>query len=376
MSDDPRPVYEAARHAHTPAIAQNRSNVDTIIDARRYRHWQQNSQTTKAFKAGNRPASFASARPVPPRTVRLALLADGVTACMPGAVLAPAPTPEVAEVGKAPVFVDDSGARKRLLRIAGVLISLLSVGFLTVLGVALAVPPVTTSVGLGGVVPFIVPGAAAPPPTKAPPARSHPTPRHSSHRLRSPESLRSSDRWTDPPVRPGACGRREPGRLTRPPGIRGRGGTDRGSHLLSRLRIRNLGVAPTSARAIRAPDRPQPSSMIFQTVEAATVRPHRRPRRAPTGPGVRGLPHDGRTSGSVGQAAGHRLARPSRRAPMSTACRVGDLSMRVTMIGWWEDGRRWGTPSGGAWAGPRRETDARSACRGRGGGGDGDRTGR
>jgi hypothetical protein len=163
---------KAARHAHTQAIAQNRSNVDTIIDARRYRHWQQNSQATKAFKAVNRPASFASARPAPPRTVRLAVLADGVTACLPGAVLAPAPTPEVAEVGKAPVFVDDSGTRKRLLRIAGVLISLLSVGFLTVLGVALAVPPVTTSVGLGGVVPFIVPGGAAPPPTKAQPARS------------------------------------------------------------------------------------------------------------------------------------------------------------------------------------------------------------
>jgi hypothetical protein len=91
---------------------------------------------------------------------------------MPGAVLAPAPTPEVAEVGKAPIFVDDSGARKRFLRIAGVLISLLSVGFLTVVGVALAVPPVTTSVGLGGVVPFSVPGAAAPPPPKAPPARA------------------------------------------------------------------------------------------------------------------------------------------------------------------------------------------------------------
>jgi hypothetical protein len=78
----------------------------------------------------------------------------------------------VAEAGKAPVFVDDSGTRKRLLRIAGVLISLLSVGLLTVVGVALAVPPVITSVGLGGVVPFIVPGAAAPPPTNAEPARS------------------------------------------------------------------------------------------------------------------------------------------------------------------------------------------------------------
>jgi len=51
--------------------------------------------------------------------------------------------------------------------------------------------------------------------------------------------------------------------------------------------------------------------------------------------GKAALNHGGRTSGSVGQAAGHRWAWPSRRAPMSTACRVGDLSMRVTMIGWW-----------------------------------------
>jgi hypothetical protein len=164
--------YACSTRALPRAIAQNRGHVETIVDARRYSYRQQNSQTTKVFKAGSRPAAFASARPVPPRTVRLALLADGVTACMPGAVLAPAPTPEVAEVGKAPIFVDDSGARKRFLRIAGVLISLLSVGFLTVVGVALAVPPVTTSVGLGGVVPFSVPGAAAPPPPKAPPARA------------------------------------------------------------------------------------------------------------------------------------------------------------------------------------------------------------
>jgi len=139
---------------------------------------QQDSRTTEVFITGSRPASFASARPVPPRTVRLAIPADGVTACLPGAALAPAPTPEVAEGGKAPVFVDDSGTRRRLLRIAGVLISLLSIGFLTVVGVALAVPPVTTSVGLGGVVPFIVPHAAAPPPPTAPTA---PTARASRH---------------------------------------------------------------------------------------------------------------------------------------------------------------------------------------------------
>ena len=35
--------------------------------------------------------------------------ADGVTVLVPGAVLAPAPTPQVAGAGEAPVFVDDSG---------------------------------------------------------------------------------------------------------------------------------------------------------------------------------------------------------------------------------------------------------------------------
>jgi hypothetical protein len=69
------------------------------------------------------------------------------------------------------VFVDDSGARKRMLRITGVLIALLSIGFIAIVGVALAVPNVATSVGLGSVVPFIVPGAAAvPPPQQATPA--------------------------------------------------------------------------------------------------------------------------------------------------------------------------------------------------------------
>ena len=302
---------KAARHAHTPAIAQNRSNVDTIIDARQYWHWQQNFQATKIFKAGNRPASFASARPVPPRTVRLAVLADGVTACLPGAVLAPAPTPEVAEVGKAPVFVDDSGTRKRLLRIAGVLISLLSVGFLTVLGVALAVPPVTTSVGLGGVVPFIVPGGAAPPPTKAQPARStrhpgthrtgsgHPSPSGRQTGGQTPRFDRERAGAENPVASRDLQVFVDEAELTAV--VTCCPGCGSGTWLAT-------GSSATSARAVRAPDRPQPSSMIFQTVEAATVRPHRRPRRAPTGPGVRGLPHDGRTSGSVGQAAGHRLA--------------------------------------------------------------------
>ncbi|MDT7577862.1 MAG: hypothetical protein QOH17_4195 [Pseudonocardiales bacterium] len=96
---------------------------------------------------------------------------DGVTVMVPGAVLAPAPTPQVTRPGEAPVFVDDSGARKRMLRITGVLIALLSIGFIAIVGVALAVPNVATSVGLGSVVPFIVPGAAAvPPPPLATPA--------------------------------------------------------------------------------------------------------------------------------------------------------------------------------------------------------------
>src|SRR4051794_469583 len=99
---------------------------------------------------------------------------EGVTVCLSGAVLAPAPaaavTGLVAKIEEAPVFVDDSGSRKRLLRIVGVLIGLLSIGFISVVGVALAVPNVATSVGLGDVVPFVVPGAAAPPPPKAPEA--------------------------------------------------------------------------------------------------------------------------------------------------------------------------------------------------------------
>jgi outer membrane biosynthesis protein TonB len=96
--------------------------------------------------------------------------ADGITLCVPGAVLAPAPTPHQAAATDAPVFVNDSGSRKRLMRIAGVLIALVSIAFLSIVGMALAVPTVATSVGLGDVVPFIVPGAAAAPPAKAPTA--------------------------------------------------------------------------------------------------------------------------------------------------------------------------------------------------------------
>src|SRR6185436_2477406 len=100
---------------------------------------------------------------------------EGVTVCLPNAELAPAPaaavTGLVAKIDESPVFVDDSGGRKRLLRIVGVLLGLLSISFLAVVGVALAVPTVATSVGLGDVVPFVVPGAAAKPPPPAPPRR-------------------------------------------------------------------------------------------------------------------------------------------------------------------------------------------------------------
>jgi hypothetical protein len=119
-------------------------------------------ETTVVFDVGNRPLPPAAARP--------ALPADGVTVCVPGAVLAPAPTPEGGQARDAPVFVDESGARKRLLRVAGLLIALISVGFLAIVGVALAVPSVAISVGLGDVLPFMIPGAAAPPAPKAPPA--------------------------------------------------------------------------------------------------------------------------------------------------------------------------------------------------------------
>jgi hypothetical protein len=96
---------------------------------------------------------------------------DGVTVLVPGAMLAPAPTPEAGHTGEGPVFVDDGGGRKRLMRLAGMLIALLSIGFIAIIGVALAVPNVATSVGLGDVVPYVVPGAAAvvAPETSAPP---------------------------------------------------------------------------------------------------------------------------------------------------------------------------------------------------------------
>jgi outer membrane biosynthesis protein TonB len=119
---------------------------------------------TVSFSGGAR-APFAPSAPAVP---------EGATVCLPGASLAPAPaaavTGLVAKIDESPVFVDDSGGRKRLLRIVGVLIGLLSICFLAVVGVALAVPTVATSVGLGDVVPFVVPGAAAPPPPPAPPA--------------------------------------------------------------------------------------------------------------------------------------------------------------------------------------------------------------
>ena len=94
-----------------------------------------------------------------------------MTVLVPGTVLAPAPEPQVAGAGDTPVFVDDSGNRKRLLRLAGVLIALLSIGFIAMVGVALAVPNVATSVGLGDVMPFLVPGAAVQPPRRPCPHR-------------------------------------------------------------------------------------------------------------------------------------------------------------------------------------------------------------
>jgi hypothetical protein len=119
----------------------------------------QQDEVTVHLPGGAHQAASAQDRP-----------ADGVTVLVPGAVLAPAPKPEVAGARETPVFVDDSGNRKRLLRLAGVLIALLSIGFIALVGVALAVPNVATSVGLGDVMPFIVPGAAVQPPPTALPA--------------------------------------------------------------------------------------------------------------------------------------------------------------------------------------------------------------
>lgn len=108
---------------------------------------------------------------------------DGVTTLVPGAMLAPAPTAEGGHDGDGPVFVDDGGSRKRLMRLAGMLIALLSIGFLAIIGVAMAVPNVANSVGLGDVVPYVVPGAAAVPapktsaPPTPPPVAPKPTPK-------------------------------------------------------------------------------------------------------------------------------------------------------------------------------------------------------
>ncbi len=97
-----------------------------------------------------------------------ALPDDGVTVLVPSAVLAPAPTPQVARPGEAPVFVNDSGSRKRMMRLAGVLIALLSIGFIAIVGVALAVPDGATNVGVAKVVRFMVPGAGGAPPQLSP----------------------------------------------------------------------------------------------------------------------------------------------------------------------------------------------------------------
>jgi hypothetical protein len=132
--------------------------------------------------------------------------ADGVTVLVPGAVLAPAPKPQVAGAGETPVFVDDSGNRKRLLRLAGVLIALLSISFIAMVGVALAVPNVATSVGLGDVMPFIVPGAAVqPPPTAlpAPPvqaAQPKPKPAVAAAPTTAPEPLNIDPSTTPAPI--------------------------------------------------------------------------------------------------------------------------------------------------------------------------------
>jgi hypothetical protein len=134
-------------------------------------------------------ARFAvGARPLPPaldRTTRLS-----------GALLAPAPTRDAAEVQ---VFVDDSGGRKGLMRLAGVLVAVVSIGFLAVVCTAVAAPSVMPAVEIGDVMPFEVPPAAAPPPPPPPPAPTaapkHPTKPGSgagSHPPRRPHKPRPS----------------------------------------------------------------------------------------------------------------------------------------------------------------------------------------
>ena len=133
---------------------------------------------------------------------RAAFAPEAVTVCVTSAVLAPAPAaPAAAET---PVFVDDSGTRKRLLRIAGVLLGLLAIGFLGLVGIALATPSVATSVGLGDATPFVVPGAAASPPAKAPGRAG---------------AGGQAEAEGQAPTRPGGCaraGRRRPPARTRP----------------------------------------------------------------------------------------------------------------------------------------------------------------
>lgn len=72
------------------------------------------------------------------------------------------------------------------------LLGLLAIGFLGVVGIAIATPSVATSVGLGDVTPFVVPGAAAPPPAKAPTApvqTAKPKPKARPARVTAPEPV-------------------------------------------------------------------------------------------------------------------------------------------------------------------------------------------
>ena len=97
---------------------------------------------------------------------------EGVTVCMTSAVLAPAPAaPAAAET---PVFVDDSGARKRLLRITGVLLGLLAIGFLGVVGIAIATPSVAPRSASATSPPSWCPARPHPRPPRPPPRRCRP----------------------------------------------------------------------------------------------------------------------------------------------------------------------------------------------------------